>query len=69
MSDRQKKAIIYLHKIRRVPISEIAYLLGISRETVRKIIRNHPVNLSRVAEEIKLYNSLGKKFYQMNIEN
>ncbi len=39
MSNRQKKAIVYLYKVRRVPITELAYLLGVSRETVRKMER------------------------------
>ncbi len=70
MSNRQKKAIVYLHKVRRVPITELAYLLGVSRETIRKVIREYEsrISLSHVREDIKTYNILGKRYYQLNLE-
>ena len=70
MSNRQKKAIIYLYKVRKVPIVELAYSFGVSRETIRKIIKEYEsrFSLSGIREDIKTYNILGKRYYQLNLE-
>lgn len=70
MSERQKKAVLYLYKVRRVPITELAYILGVSRETIRKVIREYEsrLSLSQIREDIKTYNVLGKRYYQLNLE-